>query len=665
MPKGLTPGSQYVLQIDSAGGDPSTVHMSILDTGCSSLRVATPDQVDAGSSFTVCAAVYENDVSSAPQTFTISTAPSGVSVQLEEEPAIAMVDDGTGADETSGDGVYTAELVAPLAGSSSDLVVRVTGQDSLGISFERVNTVSVTIREPRAVILGETTYRTETDASGKVTALLVDVPVTAAETCSVRLDGDISSAGSLAAQASTEITLSASESTSVTLRFAAGALYQNLDASGAFTLSRLALLDTTDEDQALLEEQTDVLSGTLVREDLVYAGSSVYLDGTNPSASQDLELRGSSSAASEVVAGAEYSIDDGDWTTLTDDGASWGETEVEWSLALTLFDGIHLITVRATGTGGAAIAGTEASVSFAVDTVGPWGELELERSADPETPLDVLATSSLTDLSSVTEMRFSTDEGATWTDWETYETTKTLTLTAGAGIKTVSAEFLDEAGNVGELEGSLRWAQPSAPSLRLWDRLQGVMKQSSPVPGSRGIRRPSGVTFDSVAATSYSVDSDTQITAVAPAHSAGGVRVAVVSDDWIGSADTEAAHYSYVSAPAVYGLSPSSGPRTGGTSVTITGIDLTDATVVTFGGVEALSFSVDSDTQITATAPAHGSGTVDVQVTAAGGLSDTGGAADDYTYYQTYTLTYSHGDERVHHRHHSADRQPRCQRHRR
>ena len=46
---------------------------------------------------------------------------------------------------------------------------------------------------------------------------------------------------------------------------------------------------------------------------------------------------------------------------------------------------------------------------------------------------------------------------------------------------------------------------------------------------------------------------------------------------------------------------PASGPP--GTVVTITGNSLTGATFVTFGGVKATSFTVNSYTQITATVP--------------------------------------------------------------
>lgn len=81
--------------------------------------------------------------------------------------------------------------------------------------------------------------------------------------------------------------------------------------------------------------------------------------------------------------------------------------------------------------------------------------------------------------------------------------------------------------------------------------------------------------------------------------------------------------------PTVTGISPSSGPATGGTSVTITGTNLTGATGVSFGGTAAASFTVDSATQITATTPAHAAGTVNVTVTTAGG---TGTGTGLFTY---------------------------------
>ena len=98
-------------------------------------------------------------------------------------------------------------------------------------------------------------------------------------------------------------------------------------------------------------------------------------------------------------------------------------------------------------------------------------------------------------------------------------------------------------------------------------------------------------------------------------------------------------------APTVTGISPSSGSTTGGTSVTITGTNLTGATGVKFGSTNISSFTIDSATQITATAPA-GTGTVDVTVTTAGGTSATS-SADQFTYVSAPSITGQPGNQTV------------------
>ncbi len=81
--------------------------------------------------------------------------------------------------------------------------------------------------------------------------------------------------------------------------------------------------------------------------------------------------------------------------------------------------------------------------------------------------------------------------------------------------------------------------------------------------------------------------------------------------------------------PTVTSLSPTTGATAGGTSVVITGTNFTGATSVHFGASSA-SYTVDSNTQITATSPS-GTGTVDVTVTAPAGTSATS-ASDQFTY---------------------------------
>jgi IPT/TIG domain len=85
-------------------------------------------------------------------------------------------------------------------------------------------------------------------------------------------------------------------------------------------------------------------------------------------------------------------------------------------------------------------------------------------------------------------------------------------------------------------------------------------------------------------------------------------------------------------APAVTGVSPASGPTAGGNTVTITGTGFTNASAVSFGPAAATSFTVSSDTQITATAPPGAAGAVDVLVTVPATGSSTSSAADQYTY---------------------------------
>jgi hypothetical protein len=138
------------------------------------------------------------------------------------------------------------------------------------------------------------------------------------------------------------------------------------------------------------------------------------------------------------------------------------------------------------------------------------------------------------------------------------------------------------------------------------------------------------VTIAGVAPTSYSIVSDSQITMVVPAHAAGAVNVTVTTDG--GTSNT--ATYTYVPPPAISSLSPTSGPEPGGTVVTITGTDLLGVTAVAFGSTPATTFTINSATQISASAPA-GTGGVQVTVTSSGGVSN--GAT--YTYLPTPTVT--------------------------
>ena len=146
-----------------------------------------------------------------------------------------------------------------------------------------------------------------------------------------------------------------------------------------------------------------------------------------------------------------------------------------------------------------------------------------------------------------------------------------------------------------------------------------------------GFNGVTAVQFGTTNATSYAVNSSTQITAVSPAESVGMVNVTVTNASGA-SATSSADQFTYEAVPTVTALSPTSGPLAGGTSVAITGTNFTGATAVDFGVLAAGSYTVNSATSITATSPVEASGTsVDVTVTTPSGTSATSGA-DQFTY---------------------------------
>ncbi|HZQ82901.1 MAG TPA: IPT/TIG domain-containing protein [Gaiellaceae bacterium] len=145
-----------------------------------------------------------------------------------------------------------------------------------------------------------------------------------------------------------------------------------------------------------------------------------------------------------------------------------------------------------------------------------------------------------------------------------------------------------------------------------------------------GFTGATNVAFGGVAA-SFSVNNDDSITATAPNCSCSGATadVTVTTGSGTSTSGNVADQFTYAGVPTVTSISPTSGLGDGSTTVDISGTNLSGATGVSFGSASA-SFSVDSNTEIEATAPA-GSGTVDVTVTSAAGTSATS-SADEFTY---------------------------------
>ncbi len=175
-----------------------------------------------------------------------------------------------------------------------------------------------------------------------------------------------------------------------------------------------------------------------------------------------------------------------------------------------------------------------------------------------------------------------------------------------------------------------------------------VSPSSGPAPGGStvsltgiGFTGATSVKFGSLAISNFTVTSDKSITVVSPPGT-GKVDISVIAPGGpsaLGTPDL----YTYTTAssvaPVVTGISVQNGPASGNTTLIISGSNFTGATAVMFGKNAATSFTVNSDTQISAISP-PGQGTVDVTVVGQAGPSATG-LADQFAYVANQTISFS------------------------
>ncbi|KRC60611.1 hypothetical protein ASE14_06360 [Agromyces sp. Root81] len=126
--------------------------------------------------------------------------------------------------------------------------------------------------------------------------------------------------------------------------------------------------------------------------------------------------------------------------------------------------------------------------------------------------------------------------------------------------------------------------------------------------GGTDLGGATSVTVDGVSVPFTQV-SDTEITFTTPPHAAGEVDIVVTTPNGASAPLV----FTYTPVTTVDGVTPPTGPATGGTEVTISGHCFTGATAVRFGSTPATSFRVVNDTTIVAVSPA-GTGTVDITV---------------------------------------------------
>jgi len=151
-----------------------------------------------------------------------------------------------------------------------------------------------------------------------------------------------------------------------------------------------------------------------------------------------------------------------------------------------------------------------------------------------------------------------------------------------------------EGGNAGAGYGvfySLNMGLKPFASMVAW---YGAVGQTIEILG-QGLTGTTAVSFNGTAATTFTVVSDNYLTAVVPSGTTPGfVTVTTPSG-------TLTSNRKFIVQAFIGSFRPPSGAV--GTQVTINGTSFTGTTKVTFGGVKATTFTVNSDIQITATVP--------------------------------------------------------------
>ncbi|MGZ3895091.1 MAG: FG-GAP-like repeat-containing protein [Flavisolibacter sp.] len=151
------------------------------------------------------------------------------------------------------------------------------------------------------------------------------------------------------------------------------------------------------------------------------------------------------------------------------------------------------------------------------------------------------------------------------------------------------------------------------PTIQSFTPLSGVRNTTVTIKGSN-FTGATGVSFGGVNAASFTVDSDTTITAVVGQGNSGDVSVTTPKGT------ISMAGFNFLG-PIISSFSPTT--AVSGTTLSIHGNNFTNASSVSFGGIPALSFTVNNATLITAVVGNGASG--DVVVTTPNGTATLGG----------------------------------------
>ncbi|UVI27416.1 S-layer homology domain-containing protein [Paenibacillus spongiae] len=187
---------------------------------------------------------------------------------------------------------------------------------------------------------------------------------------------------------------------------------------------------------------------------------SITLDTVPPDAA--LTINSGAAYATSTDVGLAIGNPDGTAATMqfSNDGLTWSGWEPyhatkAWTLAAG--DGTKTVYLQLRDAAGNVAA---ASDGITLDTTAPSGTLVIDNGALYATSTSVTLT--VTSDDSAAEMRFSND-GTSWSRWESNSATKGWTLAAGDGVKMVRLQLRDAAGNISDANDSIT-LDTTAPS---------------------------------------------------------------------------------------------------------------------------------------------------------------------------------------------------------
>jgi hypothetical protein len=264
-----------------------------------------------------------------------------------QDVALAFRDDGAGADESAGDGIYTSSFTLPTPG---DWIAEVQAEHA---TAERSGRLIVPVGDAVATVTGPVGEVTPIGPGGTFTSFGIGVPLQVSEAGTYTVSGVLTdSSGARVGVLTTTADLQASESTSLEATIDGSRL--SSFAPGPLTVSPIRITRET-AGTTLLAGTGPGLTTTASYSSTDFYNFSVSLSGlaANPSPTGAVRFSGAATNTASTVASVEYTLDGGTiWYPAVAVDGTFDSRSEDFTIDLDLSDYVYGILVRQTGADG-------------------------------------------------------------------------------------------------------------------------------------------------------------------------------------------------------------------------------------------------------------------------------------------------------------------------